>query len=394
MASHRVTRRDILKAAGLGAMNLCLPSSMRNIGAAPFDREVPFFVGTYTSSGKSKGIYACKLNVNTGALRLVGVTSGVVDPSFLTIDRHGKHLYAVNELSEYNGKPGGAVSGFGIDRGTLELSMLNQQPSLGASPCHIAMDPSGKFAVVANYGGGSIALIAIKEDGGLEPPTFLIHHNGSSVNPKRQEAPHAHCVAFDRGGRFLLAADLGLDKIMTYKLDTAVGKLIAGDPPSTGVRAGSGPRHIAFHPRRDYVYVINELDSTVTAFAYDPDRGALRELQSISTLPKSFSGENTAAEIQVSPSGRFLYGSNRGHDSVAVFGIDNGSGQLSLLDHTPSRGATPRNFAIEPSGKYLLVANQNSDNIVAFAVDPEGGVLMDTNQSLDIPRPVCITFLP
>lgn len=395
MSSIRLTRRDVLKAAGLSALNMCTPGSLRKVFRPPVaDRELPLYVGTYTSPGKSKGVYECRLNMGTGELKPAGITGGVADPSFVTIDRHGKHLYAVNEVSEYGGKPGGAVSAFAIDRGTLDLTLINQQPSLGGAPCHIALDGTGKFALVANYAGGSIAVLPVKEDGSLGAPTDLVRHHGSSVNPKRQEGPHAHCVAFDRANRFVLAADLGLDKIMVYRLDLNSGKLTPNDQPWVPVKPGSGPRHIAFHPRRDYVYVINEMGSTVTAFNYDGEHGTLRELQTVSTLPKSFSGQNTAAEIQVSPSGKLLYGSNRGHDSIVTFAIDSGSGQLSYVDNTPTGGSTPRNFAIDSSGKYLLVANQDSDNIVVFGLDPASGVVMETDHVLDMPNPVCLTFLP
>jgi 6-phosphogluconolactonase len=388
MAPTNFTRRDFLKVGALGTLGLALPSLRRRITTAD---DLRLYVGTYTS-GKSEGIYQLNMREISGELTRVGTARGV-NPSFLTIDRAGTHLYAVNETPQFGGKPGGAVSSFGINPANGDLKFLNQQPTLGADPCHLVVDKTGKFLLVANYTGGSVATLPVRTDGSLGPPSDLAQHKGSSVNPKRQEGPHAHCVAFDRDGRFLLVADLGLDKIMLYRLEATSGKLIANDPPWIATKPGAGPRHIAFSPSGDFVYVINELDSTIVACAYDRTHGTPKPFQTVSTLPPGYAGANTCAEIEVSPSGKFLYGSNRGHNSVVGFAVDASNGSLKYVGHQSTRGRTPRSFAIEPAGDFLLVANQDTDNIVVLRLNPDDGQLSPTGRLIEVPNPVCLKFL-
>ncbi len=350
------------------------------------------YVGTYTR-GQSKGIYLCHLDLADGTLEPVGVAAEVANPSFLALHPSRPLLYAVGELGSFSGKRTGAVSAFSIERKTGKLTLLNQQPSQGAGPCHLAVDPSGRCVLVANYGGGSVACLPIREDGRLGEATSFVQHEGSSVNLRRQQGPHAHSINLDAAGRFAFAADLGLDKILIYRFDAEGGTLLPNDPPWVQVAPGAGPRHFAFHPTGRYAYVINELSSTVTAFEYDARRGALSPLQTISTLPKDFQGDNTTAEVQVHPSGRFLYGSNRGHDSIAAFAVDADTGKLTYLANEPTQGKTPRNFGIDPTGACLLAANQATDNIVVFRIHSKTGVLHPTGHSADVPSPVCVKML-
>jgi 6-phosphogluconolactonase len=350
------------------------------------------YVGTYTQ-GKSQGIYRFNLDLGAGKLTPAGVTPGVNNPSFLAIHPNRRFLYAVIEIDNFGGQKSGAVSAFAIDAKTGNLTLLNQQPSRGGGPCHLTVDKGGKCVLVANYGGGSVAALPIEADGRLGAPTAFIQHEGKSANPRRQEGPHAHCILLDQANRLAFAADLGLDKILVYRFDAAKGTLVAHNPPAASVAAGSGPRHFAFHPSGRYAYVINELASTVTAFRYDSRKGALETLQTISSLPSGFSGNNSTAEIAVHPSGKFLYGSNRGHNSIVIYAIDEATGRLTLVGHQPTQGKTPRNFAIDPTGNYLLAANQDSDSIVVFRIDGKTGQLQPTGQSVEVPMPVCVVMM-
>jgi 6-phosphogluconolactonase len=350
------------------------------------------FFGTYTG-GKSEGIYRATLDPATGALSQPELAAKVENPSFLAVHPSGKFLYAAGELSNFEGKPGGAVSAFALDSKTGGLTLLNQQSSRGAGPCHLVVDRTGGNVLVANYGGGSVAVLPIDKDGRLRPASSFVQHKGSSVNPKRQEAPHAHSINVDPAGAFAVVADLGLDKVLVYRFDAAAGTLTANDPPHAAVSPGAGPRHFAFHPSGRFAYVINEMNSTVTAFAYDAKKGTLSEIDTKSTLPGPQQG-NSTAEVQVHPSGKFLYGSNRGHNSLAIFRIDEKTGALTATGHQPTGGRTPRNFGIDPTGKFVLAANQGSDSVVVFRVDQETGKLEETGQSIKVPTPVCVKFLP
>ena len=349
------------------------------------------FAGTYTQTmgdvqGKALGIPVYRLDLSTGALTPVSTATGVTNPSYVTLHPRRQLLYAVNELDE------GGVSAFSLDPATGTLTFLNRQASHGSAPAFVSVDHEGHWVLVANYTSGSVAVLPIREDGSLDPASDVVQHEGHGVNPERQEGPHAHCIVPDPSNQFVLVADLGLDKIFIYRLDTEHGKLIPNDPPWTEMHPGSGPRHIAFHPSGGYAYVIHELDSSLTACTYDAARGVLRPIQRVSTLPDSFTGKNLGAAVRVAPSGRFVYGSNRGDDSIVVFAIDTATGTLSYVDRTSTQGQIPRDFNIDSSGTWLLAANQNSNTVVTFRVDQQTGKLSPAGQVAEVMTPVCVTF--
>ena len=352
------------------------------------------YVGTYTRA-PSKGIYAYRMSA-AGALTPMG-TAGLVaeteNPSFLAIHPNQRFLYAVNEISRFEDRDAGSITAFSIDRASGALTPLNRVSSRGGGPCHLSIDATGRWLFVANYGGGSVAAFPIEEDGRLRDSSAFFQHAGSSVNKARQSGPHGHAVVVSPDNRFVLAADLGLDKVFTYRLDPAAGGLAPGDPPFARIAPGGGPRHLAFRPDGRFAYVLNELVSTVAAFRYDAARGSLEELQTVSMLPQGFSGENSGAEIAVHPGSRFLYASNRGHDSIAGFRIDAGSGTLTPLERVSTQGKTPRNFAIDPSGRFLVAANQNSGTVVVFRIDQNTGSLTPTGTTVQVPFPVSLAFL-
>ncbi len=356
--------------------------------------ELLVYFGTYTG-GKSEGIYVSRLNASSGELSAPELAAKTVSPSFLAIHPNGRFLYAVGEIGDFRGGKTGAIGAFALDRETGRLALLNQQSSGGAGPCHLVTDKAGKHVLAANYGGGSVAVLAIRKDGSLGEATSVIRHEGSSVNPQRQRGPHAHSINLDARNRFAIAADLGLDKLLIYRFNGDKGTLTANDEPYAAVNPGAGPRHFAFHPNGRNAYVINELFCTVTAFDYDSKRGVLKETQSISTLPpgESVKGGYSTAEVQVHPSGKFVYGSNRGHDSIVVFSVEPKTGRLSHVENEPTQGKTPRNFGIDPNGKFLLAANQNSDTVVVFRIDAATGELTPTGKTLEVPKPVCVKFV-
>ena len=314
-------------------------------------------------------------------------------PSFLTVDPTEHFLYAVNELDTYKGQHTGAVSAFSIDAATGKLSLLNEVSSRDAGPAHITLDQTGKYALVSNYTLGSVAVFPVLQDGRLGDFTDFVRHKGSSVNVERQEGPHAHAVALSPDNRFALVADLGLDQILVYPFDAAAGTL-GHEPHITKTHPGAGPRHLVFDPSGKFLYVINEMQSSVVSYSYDAARGELHELKTISTLPEKFAGNNDAAEIAVHPSGKFLYASNRGHDSIAVFSVDPVKGALTRVEFVSTRGKTPRNFAIDPTGSWLFVANQASDDVVVFRIDSKTGHLTPTGQVLSVASPACVKFVP
>jgi 6-phosphogluconolactonase len=350
------------------------------------------YVGTYTGKG-SKGIYAYRFDPATDQLTSLGLAAETINPSFLAVHPSRRFLYAVNEISQYEGRSSGGVSAFAIAPGTGKLTFLNEVPSGGEGPCHLSLDKTGRYVLVANYGGGSLAVFPILMDGRLGEASAFVQHHGASINPQRQEGPHAHSIYVSPDNRFALSADLGLDEVLVYRFDAGRGTLAPNYPAFAIVSSGAGPRHFAFHPGGKFGYVIDEMLSTITVFSYEPASGALDVLQTVSTLPQDFKGENAAAEVEVHPSGKFLYGSNRGHDSIAVFAINTRKGTLTPLGHVPTLGKTPRNFAIDPTGAYLFAANQNSDSIVQFRIDPNNGRLTPTGQVLEVPSPACVTFL-
>ncbi len=352
------------------------------------------YIGTYTGDD-SKGIYVCELDLASGKVSQPRLAAEVKNASFLAIHPDGEHLYSVSEISDLDGKRTGGVSAFAIDADSGQLTLLNQQPSEGAGPCHLVVDKSGQAVLVANYGGGSVAAMPIESDGKLAPAATAIQHEGSSVNKARQSGPHAHSINVDPANKFAVAADLGLDKVLVYRLDPAKAKLTANDPPAAKVAPGSGPRHFAFHPSAKYAYVINEMACTVTAFRYDPEAGVLTEVQTITTLPDGEKVEPgySTAEVQVHPSGKFVYGSNRGHDSITVFSIDPATGKLTFVENESTQGETPRNFGIDPTGQFLLAGNQGSGTFTVFRVDQDSGKLTPTGQLLKVGAPVCFKFL-
>jgi 6-phosphogluconolactonase len=350
------------------------------------------YVGTYTD-GDSKGIYAYRFDAQSGQATPVGLAATTKNPSFLAIHPNHRFLYAVNEIGDYQGKASGGVSAFTIHPETGQLTLTNEVASLGADPCHVSLDHTGKYLLVANYTGGSVAVFPIREDGGLGAASAFVQHAGSGVNPRRQEAAHAHELSVSPDNRFAIAADLGLDELIVYPFRTHGDSLAARERRLAKLVPGAGPRHFVFHPNGKFVYAINELYSTVTAFSWDAAKGTLHPLQTLSALPKDFEKYNDAAEIAVHPNGKFLYTSNRGHDSIAVFRIDAATGALTPVEYVPTQGKTPRNFAIDPTGAYLFAANQESNNIVIFRISPETGRLTATGQVLETPSPVSIVFM-
>lgn len=353
--------------------------------------EIWAYVGTYTT-GESQGIYTLRFDPASGALAHAGVRQGVTNPSFLAIEPQQRFLYAVNEIAGSDGQPQGAVTAFAIDAETGGLTLINEQPSHGGAPCHVSVAGGGRYVLVANYSTGSVAMFPVRDGGGLDAASDVVQHHGTGVNPERQEAPHAHSVTVDPTGQHALVADLGLDRVMVYRLELKHGKLVPNHVPWVEVAAGSGPRHLAFDPSGCHAYLINELNSTLTVFGYDGAAGTLTRLQTISTLPDQFAGENWCADVHVAPSGRFVYGSNRGHDTIVILEVDPATGILAFVGYEPTGGRTPRNFAIDPSGQFLLAANQDTSSIVTFGIDQGTGELTPTGQIAHVPTPVCITF--
>jgi 6-phosphogluconolactonase len=351
-----------------------------------FSQDVIAYAGTYTR-GKSKGIYAWRFSPATGKLTSLGLAAETSNPSFLAVHPNRRFLYAVNENNT------GAVSAFSIDAATGKLTLLNSAPSRGSGPCHLAVDHSGKYLFIANYGSGSIAVLPIHDDGSLGEASAFVQHAGSSVNRQRQGGPHAHCVTQSPDGRFLLVEDLGLDQVVVYRFDASKGTLTPNDPPFAKLPPGTGPRHLAFANNGRFAYVLAEMFNNVTAFRYDAARGSLDPFQTVSTLPADFKGTSYGAEIAVHPNGKFLYASNRGHDSIAVFAIDAAKGTLTALDRVPTQGKTPRSFAIDPTGAYLFAAHQDSDSIVVFRIDPKTGIPKATGDVLEAGAPVCVIFV-
>lgn len=368
-----------------------IPSLLEPAVAAAAGKDL-VYIGTYTDHG-SKGIYVYRFDAATGQVATLGLAAESSQPSFLTVDPTEHFLYAVNELDTYKGQHTGAVSAFSIDAATGKLSLLNEVSSRDAGPAHITLDQTGKYALVSNYTLGSVAVFPVSQDGRLGDFTDFVRHKGSSVNVERQEGPHAHAVALAPDNRFALVADLGLDQIIVYPFDPAAGTL-GHEPHITKTHPGAGPRHLVFDPNGKFLYVINEMQSSVVSYSYDAAHGELHELKTISTLPEKFAGNNDAAEIAVHPSGKFLYASNRGHDSIAVFSIDPEKGTLTRVEFVSTKGKTPRNFAIDPSGSWLFVANQASDDVVVFRIDNKTGHLTPTGQVLSVTSPACVKFVP
>ena len=395
--THALSRREFLWVIATGALGLralrgCATPSA-SLGAVDAGGDRFLYAGGYTAGGHGEGIYLLRMARDTGALTLEGVAAATENPSFVVPAPDGRALYAVNEVAQFGGRPTGTVSAFARDVHSGALTAIGaRRDSRGAAPCYLSLDRRGRFLFVANYGGGSVAVLPILEDGSLGEATSSVQHEGRGADPKRQAAPHAHCIVAAPDNRFVLVADLGLDAILVYAFDARAGTLSQSPVARGALAPGAGPRHLVFHPGGRAVYVTNELDSTVTTFCYDAARGALDAVQTVATLGEPFASRNAPSDVHLHPSGRFLYLSNRGHDSVAVFAIEPATLALRLVHTVPTEGSWPRNFALDPSGRFLLVANQRADSVVVLRVDGDTGRLTSTGQRIEIPAPTCLRF--
>lgn len=379
-----LSRRAFIAATAVGVMAL-------RRGMPPFADTPLLYVGTYTESGRRDGIYLLRMDPSTGALRQVGAVDAGPNPSFLAIHPNGRTLFTVNEVSEIAGKATGALRSFAIDAETGGLTAINEQASEGAAPCYVATDRTGRVAMVANYVGGTVALLGVGENGALSKASQVVQHMGKGKIAARQERAHAHCIIPHPSNRFALAADLGVDRVLVYRLDASGRSLTHVEESDAAMAPGTGPRHLAFHPSLPIVYVAGELSSTVSALRCDPDRGTLATMQTLSSLPVFYRGENYPADIHVAPDGLTLYVSNRGHNSIAVFSVAR-TGLLTLQQTVSTEGDWPRNFTLDRTGRWLLVANQRSGSVVVFGRDAESGRLTPTSQRIELPSPVCLRF--
>lgn len=369
--------------------------SIFTISASAADKgKYLFYVGTYTEEGsKSKGIYAYRYDAATATITPLGLAAETTNPSFVALHPNGHFLYAVNEVGKYKGPNSGGVSAFSIDHASGKLTFLNEVATRGADPCYITVDKTGKYVLVANYTGGSVAVFPVQADGKLGEATAFVQHTGKGTIPERQEGPHAHSIDLSADNRFAFVDDLGLDELLVYKFDEGKGTLTPNDPPFTKIDAGSGPRHFVLRPDGKFAYVISEMGHTVTVFSSDAASGKMQVLQTITTLPKDFTGRNDDAEIAVHPSGKFLYASNRGDDSIAIYAIDQSKGTLTQVGIVHTGGKEPRSFEIDPTGALLFAENEKSNNIVVFRIDAKTGNLTPTGQTFDVVEPVCVKFL-
>ena len=357
---------------------------------APQATKYRVYIGTYTGP-KSEGIYMAEFDASTGKLSEPKLAAELTNPSFVAIDPKGKRLYAVGEVADFQGKKEGVVSSLSIDDKTGKLTLINQESSGGAGPCHVSVSPDGKTVAAANYSGGSVCSMAVGDGGKLEPRSFIQHEGMGATS--RQKGPHGHSINFSADGKYAFAADLGIDQVLQYKVD-GDGKLSPNDPPAAKLPPGSGPRHFAFHPSGKWAFVINELNMTMTPLKYDAEKGTLTVLESVSTIPEGTTGKNlSTAEVQVHPSGKFVYGSNRGHNTIAVFQFDEQTGKLKLVQNQGQGIDTPRNFAVDPTGAYVLVANQATHDVIVFKVNQDSGELTPTDQRIEVGTPVCVKFL-
>jgi 6-phosphogluconolactonase len=380
-----MTRRSLLRATPLlAAATLTRPAASEQRG-----NKRMLYIGTYAGENQP-GIFIFEQDGATGDLRPLGDAAGVNNPSFLAVSPDKKFIYAACEAY---GPGGGQIAAFALDPATGMLAFLNKESAGGQGPCHLSVSRDGKCVVAANYGSGNVISLPVKPDGSLGPLVSNQQHTGSSVNQNRQKEPHAHSITVDATGKYAVAADLGTDKLYVYQLDGPKATLTPHTPESVAAKPGAGPRHFAFHPNGKFAYAINELDNTVTLYAWDAKAGTLTPVESVPTLPADFSGNSSTAEVRVHPSGQFLYGSNRGHDSIAAFKIDPTTGKLTPLGHTPTGGKTPRNFNLSPDGAFLIAANQETGNVVIFRIDPKTGTLAPTGKTYEVPKPVCALFV-
>ena len=367
---------------------IAFAATLDQMGAAPTRALVCF--GSYSTPDK-ESIHLFQLNLQDGSLKKLNAVDGLSNPSFLKIHPNGKYLYTVNEVSTFDGKKSGGVTAFALDVNGGKLNKINQQPSGDTGPCHLTVDATGKYVLVAHYGGGSTSVLPIKIDGSVGAVVSQIKHKGSSVH-SRQKAPHAHAVHVGPNNKFAFAPDLGIDKVLVFSFDEKTGAIAETKFDGAKLEPGSGPRHFGFHPDGKFAYVINEIKQTVTAFRYNAKRGRLRTLQTLSTVPHPVDG-NSTAEVLVHPTGQFLYGSNRGHNSIAMFRINEKNGKLTALGHESTRGSTPRNFGIDPTGQFLLAANQQSDNVAVFRINQDTGKLKFTGNEIKLSKPVCVRMI-
>ena len=381
-----MTLRAFFRISTLTALGFAV--ALGQASAAPAKALVCF---VSRSPADKESVLLYQLSLKDGSLKKLSAVSGIIGPSFLKIHPSGKFLYTVNEVATFDGKRSGGVTAFALDVQGGKLTRLNQQPSGDTGPCHLTVDATGKFLLVAHYGGGSTSVLPINDDGSVGAVVSRIKHNGSSVTP-RQKAPHAHSIHVGPNNKFAFAPDLGIDKVLVFSFDEKTGTIAETKFGGAKLEPGSGPRHFGFHPSGKFAYVINELKQTVTAFRYRAKRGQLKTLQTISTVPHAVEG-NSTAEVLVHPSGRFLYGSNRGHNSIAMFRIDEKSGKLTALGHEPTRGSTPRNFGIDPTGQFLLAANQQTDNVAVFRINQDTGKLKFTGNEIQLSKPVCVRMI-
>ncbi len=372
---------------------LLLASSIA-IGGSPITahaEESLLFISAF-APGEQGGIHAYRFHHDDGTLTLAHKTAGVENPFFLALSPGGKYLYSIY-AKQFGGKEEEQVAAFELQGKTGELKPLNRQSSRGTASCYLDVDGRGRAVVVANYTSGNVASLPINDDGSLGKPVSFFQHEGSSVDPARQQEPHAHCIVVSPDNRFVYAADLGLDQILIYRLDGDCAKLAVNDPPFAKTPAGAGPRHLTFDPAGKHVYVINELSNSITVFDYDAKSGGLTEKQTISTLPADFDGKSYCADLKITPDGKYLYGTNRGHDSIAAYRIAD-DGRLTLLGIEPSRGKGPQNLAITPDGKWLICANMPGKNVAVFRIDAASGNLKATGEPTPMPNPSCIMLLP
>ena len=386
MAIFSTGTRRLISFGGTGLVVGMLLSGCVRPASSSSPKDYLLYVGTNVADEQASTIFLYRVSGSTGTMTRVSEQRGGANPTYLTMAPGHRFLYAVSETATFRGAPGGGVSAFAVDPRTGGLKLLNQQPSNGASPCYISLDHTGKSALVANYMGGNVSLLPVAADGQLGPPT-TDQHIGHGPH-KNQNASHAHCLLPDPANKFAFAVNLGTDQVIGYRLNPAGGQLTRQPEPAFVAKPGAGPRHLVFHPNGKQAYLINELNSTVTALDYDSATGQFRELQTLSALPAGYTGENSCADIHVSPNGLFLYASNRGHNSITVFAIDSGTGRLLPIQDVDTQGKTPRNFTLDRSGRLLLVANQNSNNIFSYRVDPQSGLLTPTGQSAEVPSPM------
>ncbi len=359
------------------------------------DNYLVYFGTNTNAKNGSKGIYVARFNSSSGDLAKPELAVEAGNPGFLSIHPSKKYLYAIGDVTTPDGKKGGGISSFSIEANTGKLTLLNQQSAIGSGPCHVNVDATGKMAVLANYGSGSVASYAIGAEGKVSEAASFIQHEGSSLDPKRQKGPHAHSVNFSPDNRFVFACDLGLDKVLIYKVDPATGKMTPNEPAFAKTPAGGGPRHLAFHPSGKFVFVNNEMAMTETVFAYDTANGAMTEVQTVSTLPEADRGKPgfSTAETLAHPNGKNVYVSNRTHDTIAVFNCDPATGKLTLIQNVPVEGQIPRNICLDPTGKWLIAAHQNSGTAALFNVEAESGKLSFTGTKIEVPGSICVRFL-